>query len=54
MTTAELIHQLSQCQPDSLVTLWVNGERYEVDSMDDSFEQDHEFVELNASTTDEA
>lgn len=54
MTAAELIHQLSRCQPNSLVTLWVNGERYGVDSMDDSFEQDHKFVELNASPIDEA
>ena len=54
MTTAELIRQLSQCDPDTKVTLWVDGERYVLDSVDDTFTDPHGFVELNASTTDEA
>lgn len=50
MKVSELIAQLSAVNPDSKVYLWVDGERIPAHSIDDSFVDEHEFIEINADT----
>jgi len=50
MKVSELIAQLSAVNPDSKVYLWVDGERIPAHSVDDSFVDEQEFIEINADT----
>lgn len=50
MKVSELIAQLSAVNPDSKVYLWIDGDRVPAHSLDDSFDYEHEFVEINADT----
>ena len=50
MKVSELIEQLKVYPQDSEVYLWVDGERIAVHSIDDSFIDEHWFIEINADT----
>lgn len=50
MRVSELIAQLSAVNPNSKVYLWIDGDRVPAHSLDDSFDNEHEFVEINADT----
>jgi len=47
MTVAELIEELNKFPPDTDVTAWIDGERKDVLDIDDSFFDEHAFIELN-------
>lgn len=46
MTIKELIDKLRQYDQYTYVTIWVDGDRYELTEIDDSFIK-HGFIELN-------
>ena len=48
MKVSELIHQLKDLPPDTLVYVWNDGERLELSMVDDSFAEEGQFVDLNA------
>ena len=47
MKVSELIKQLSKVKQDSEVYLWVDGERIAAHSIDDSFVDEHWFIDIN-------
>jgi hypothetical protein len=47
MKVSELIEQLKAYPQDSEVNLWVDGERIAVHSIDDSFIDEHWFIDIN-------
>jgi hypothetical protein len=47
MKLSELIEQLKAYPADSEVYLWVDGERIDVHSVDDSFVDEHWFIDVN-------
>jgi hypothetical protein len=51
MKISELIEQLKAYPQDSEVFLWVDGERIAAHSVDDSFVEEHWFIEINADTS---
>lgn len=50
MKIRELIEQLSAYPQDSEIFIWVDGERMATHSIDDSFVDEHWFIEINADT----
>jgi len=48
MKVSELIDQLKDLPPDTLVYVWNDGERLELSMVDDSFVEEGQFVDLNA------
>ena len=51
MKVKELIEKLKDLPPETQVYLWLDGERHEIEDIDDSFVDGYEFVELNAGET---
>lgn len=51
MKVSELIEQLSAYPQNSTVYLWVDGERIAVTSVDDTFTNEHWFIEINGEKT---
>jgi len=51
MKIRELIEQLSAYPQDSEIFIWVDGERLAAHSIDDSFVDEHWFIEINADTS---
>ena len=49
MKVSELIHQLKDLPPDTLVYVWNDGERLELSMVDDSFAEEGQFVDLNVN-----
>ena len=47
MTVAELIEELNKFPPDTDVLAWRDGERKEVLEIDDSFFEEHRFIDIN-------
>jgi len=47
MKVSELIEQLKVYPQDSEVYLWVDGERLAAHSIDDSFVDEHWFIDIN-------
>ena len=54
MKVRDLIAQLNNLYLDSEIYVWVDGERLEVDSVDDSFNDEHGFGDINVKTKGEA
>jgi hypothetical protein len=46
MKVSELIHQLKDLPPDTLVYVWNDGERVEISMIDDSLLED-QFIDIN-------
>ena len=49
MKLGELIEQLKAYPPDSEIFIWVDGERLAAHSIDDSFVDEHCFIDINGS-----
>jgi hypothetical protein len=47
MTVGELIEELNKFPPKTWVFVWVDGERKEVLEIDDSFFEEHRFIDIN-------
>jgi hypothetical protein len=47
MKLGELIEQLKAYPPDSEIFIWVDGERLDAHSIDDSFIDEHWFIDIN-------
>jgi predicted component of type VI protein secretion system len=47
MKISELIEQLKAYPADSEVYLWIDGERVPAHSIDDSFVDEHWFIDIN-------
>jgi hypothetical protein len=47
MTVAELIKELNKFPPDTAVLAWIDGERKDLLEIDDSFFDEHAFIEIN-------
>lgn len=47
MKVKDLIEQLKDIPPDTDVYIWNDGERLEAQMVDDSFVEDHSFIDIN-------